>query len=141
MFKNSRAFMVQMKKRLKTNPKRKVERSLERATNLVRNEAVESIMRGAKSGGTVTRYNPRREHQVSAAGEPPASDTGFLVSQISSEVKMSANGGTGTVTSAAPYSSALEFGTTNMAARPFMQPALRKSRNKIERIFKREGIV
>lgn len=141
MFKNRKSFLIQMEKRLKTNARRKVERSLQRSTNLVRNEAVESIMRGSKSGPTVTRYQPRREHQVSAAGEAPASDTGFLVSQISSEVKMDQTGGLGSVVSAAPYSVALEFGTTNMGARPFLQPALRKSKNKIERIFKQEGIV
>ena len=43
----------------------------------------------------------------------------------------------GQIISAAPYSKALEFGTTQMTERPFMQPALEKNRRKIERMFKK----
>ncbi|OUW99072.1 MAG: hypothetical protein CBD88_01240 [Flavobacteriales bacterium TMED228] len=141
MFKNGKSFLVRMEKRLKNNAKKNVQRALVRSTNEVRNQAVESIMRGSKSGGAVIRYNPRREHIRSAGGEAPASDTGFLVSQISTEVKMSTTGGVGSVVSAAPYSAPLEFGTSVMEARPFLQPALRKSRRKIESIFRQQGIV
>ena len=141
MFKNLKQFRLSLKKKLGTNAKMNVEKALVRATNEVRNQAVESIMRGAKSGGAVIRYNPRREHIRSAGGEAPASDTGFLVSQISTEVKMSTTGGVGSVVSAAPYSAPLEFGTSVMEARPFLQPALRKSRRKIESIFRQQGIV
>ncbi len=140
MIVNAKAFLIKMEKKLKTNPKRKVRRSMERATNLVRNEAVESILRGVKSGPTVTRYQPKRVHQTSSAGEAPASDTGFLASQISTEVRIIGKQIVGSVVSAAPYSVALEFGTTKMAPRPFLQPALKKSRQKIERIFIQEGV-
>ena len=54
---------------------------------------------------------------------------------------MSINGGVGSVVSAAPYSAPLEFGTSIMGARPFLQPALRKSRGKIQRIFASQGII
>tara|TARA_B100002052_G_C15800057_1_gene560645 strand:+ start:134 stop:559 length:426 start_codon:yes stop_codon:yes gene_type:complete len=141
MFKNAKSFLIKMEKRLKTNPKKNLRVALERATNQVRNEAVESISTGSKSGGMVVRYQPRREHIRSAAGQAPATDTGFLVSQISTEVKMTATGGIGSVVSAAPYSAPLEFGTTTMEARPFLQPALKKSRAKIQRIFSSQGIV
>ena len=46
------------------------------------NTAIENISRGAKSGETYEKYNPRRTHKASAPGEAPASDTGNLVSQI-----------------------------------------------------------
>ena len=141
MFKNAKSFLIKMEKKLKQNPKKNVRLALERATNEVRNQAVESISRGAKSGITAIRYNPRRVHTASATGQAPASDTGFLVSQISTEVKMSINGGVGSVVSAAPYSAPLEFGTSIMGARPFLQPALRKSRGKIQRIFASQGII
>ena len=39
------------------------------------------------------------------------------------------------------YAKHLEFGTTNMGERPFMQPALNKNARKIERIFKRQGLI
>jgi HK97 gp10 family phage protein len=103
-----------------------------RAANLVRNTAVSSINQGAKSGVTYTKYNPRRTHKASAAGQPPATDTGYLVSNIS--VVMDADGLGASVESRADYSSHLEFGTKNMAARPYMQPALEENRPKISRL-------
>ena len=102
------------------------------AANLVRNTAVESIVQGAKSGVTYRKYNPRRVHTASAAGEAPASDTGYLVNNIF--VNIDADGFGASVESRADYSSFLEFGTTKMAARPFMQPALEENRPKIKRL-------
>ena len=73
---------------------------------------------------------------------PPASDTGFLVSQITMDVDTKANGSVvGQIISSAPYSKPLEFGTVNMQPRPFMQPALRKNKSKILQIFKKEGVI
>ena len=106
-----------------------------RAANLVRNTAVDSILQGAKSGVTYSKYNPRRTHTASAAGEPPASDTGYLANNIF--VDMDADGLGASVESRADYSSFLEFGTTKMAARPFMQPALEENRPKIRRLAQR----
>jgi HK97 gp10 family phage protein len=103
-----------------------------RAANLVRNTAVESILQGAKSGVTYSKYNPRRTHTASAAGEPPASDTGYLANNIF--VNMDADGLGASVESRADYSSFLEFGTTKMSARPFMQPALEENRTNIKRL-------
>lgn len=106
-----------------------------RAANLVRNTAVTSIAQGAKSGVVYEKYNPRRTHRASAAGEPPASDTGYLVNNIAVDVD---NDGLGaSVESRAEYSSYLEFGTENLAARPFMQPALEENKPKIKRLAAR----
>ena len=100
-----------------------------KAGNLVRNTAVESINQGAKSGVVYEKYNPRRSHRASAAGEPPATDTGFLVQNI--RLVLDADNLGATVESGAKYSEALEFGTSTMAARPFLQPALEANRPKI----------
>jgi len=105
-----------------------------RAGNLVRNTAVQSINQGAKSGVVYDLYNPRRTHKASAAGEPPATDTGFLASNIVLDVD--ADGLGASVESRADYSSFLEFGTSKMAARPFMQPALEENKPKIKRLAK-----
>lgn len=105
-----------------------------RAGNLVRNTAVQSINQGAKSGVIYEKYNPRRTHRASAAGEPPATDTGFLVNNIA--LKVDTDGLGANVESRADYSSFLEFGTSKMAARPFMQPALEENRPKIRRLEK-----
>jgi len=114
---------------------------------LIRGEAIRSIQSGAKSGKTYKRYNPTRTHKASAPGEAPASDTGTLASSISIDVDVERNAVVGKIIAYADdgsgdnYAKHLEFGTQNMSARPFMQPALRKSRRKINQIFKREGVI
>jgi len=118
----------------------KVEEYITRGTMMVQNTAKESILKGG-TGRTYEKYNPRRTHVASAPNQPPASDTGFLVSNITMNVKKEVNGVVvGQVISSAPYSQALEFGTTTMTERPFMQPALQKNKNKIEALF-RKGII
>lgn len=93
----------------------------------VEREAKESILNGEKTG----RIYKRRTvvHRASAPGEAPASDTGRLVNSINAEVVSSgfeatvkAGGG------AVKYARMLEFGTSKMAARPFMFPALERSK-------------
>ena len=105
-----------------------------KAGNMVRNTAVESIQRGSKDGKVYQKYIPRRTHQASAEGQPPATDTGYLVQNIN--LKIDAEGLGASVESNADYSAALEFGTRKMAARPFMQPALEENRPKIRRLVK-----
>ena len=105
-----------------------------KAGNLVRSTAVESISQGAKSGVTYELYNPRRTHKSSAAGEPPATDTGYLVNNIFLNVDPDGLGVS--VESRAEYSGFLEFGTSKMAARPFMQPALEENKPKIRKLEK-----
>ena len=72
---------------------------------------------------------PKRKHKSSAPGEPPASVTGFLVSNI--KWFIDGDGLGGEVRSRAFYSKFLEFGTSKMLPRPFMFPALEKNRQKI----------
>ena len=102
---------------------------------LVFNTAKESIQRGVKSGIVYEKYNPRRTHKASAAGQVPASDTGFLANNIF--VNIDVDGLGVSVESRAEYSNFLEFGTSQMAARPFMQPALEQNKPKINRLAKR----
>ena len=105
------------------------------ATDLVRNDVLRSLQSGSKRGITYIKSSPSRVHVASAPGEAPATDTGFLASNVYKEVEN--KGLTGIVESRAPYSSDLEFGTTKIAPRPFMQPALEENRNKIRRLFQR----
>ena len=98
---------------------------------LIRGEAIRSIQSGAKSGKTYKRYNPTRTHKASAPGEAPASDTGFLVSNI----RVKDQKDFVEVRSEASYSKFLEYGTSKMLARPFMFPASEKSKPKIAEIL------
>ena len=103
-------------------------RAVNSAATNTRNTAVVSILQNSRSGPQVTRYNPKRTIRVSAEGDPPASDSGFLANNIS--VKIDADGFGASVLSNADYSEFLEFGTIKMAARPFMQPALEENKKK-----------
>jgi HK97 gp10 family phage protein len=140
---NRGEFFKKLERRLGIVPIKNAERACYKAANLVKNEAVKSILGGAKTGKTSKKYNPNRTHTASAPGESPASDTGALAKGIFAEVKTSkaAKEVAGIVRATAPYSAHLEFGTRNMAARPYLQPALDKSAQRIIGIFKKEGII
>ena len=135
--KNLKRFLDKLEKRIVTNPEKHLKGLVARSTLIVEGHAKQSIASGSPSGRTYTRGGI--SHTASAAGQPPATDTGFLVSNITSRVKTEGNEVIGQIIASAPYAKPLEFGTTNMSARPFMQPALNKNRAKINRIFKKGG--
>lgn len=139
--KNLKSFNKRLEKRLRKDAMTQIKANVTRGVMLVRNTAVEEIQRGTKTGETYELYSPRRTHTSSAPGEFPATDTGFLVSQISTDVHTKGNSVVGQIISSAPYSKHLEFGTTKMSARPFMQPSLEKNKRKIREIFKKGGYV
>ena len=138
--KNLKAFQKKLKKRLVDNPEKTVDDLITRSTLLVEGTVKQSIQSGG-TGITYQLYNPRRQHTASAEGEPPASDTGFLVNSVSSKVKREGKSVVGQIIASAPYAGFLEFGTSNIRPRPFMQPALEKNRPRIRRIFKDGGYI
>jgi HK97 gp10 family phage protein len=86
--------------------------------------------------GTVyEHYKPyRRTHQASAPGQPPASDIGNLASHIT--YSTSRRGLEGRVGTNVVYGKFLEFGTKNMAARPWLWPAYEaRKRGVIQRLI------
>ena len=97
------------------------------------NTAKQSIQSHGSSGRTYEKYKPRRTHTASAEGNPPNSDTGFLVSNIALVFDIDQLGVS--VESRADYSGFLEFGTSKMQARPYLQPALEENKPKIRRKF------
>ena len=99
-------------------------KALYEAGELVRADAAASIKEGAISGPG---------HIPSQPGQPPNADTHQLdlsIDTVLSPTKLSVS-----IISKAPYSAALEFGTSKMAARPFLRPALRRHRNRLVRGF------
>jgi HK97 gp10 family phage protein len=95
------------------------------SADAIRAEAFRSISAGSVSGAG---------HVPSAPGQPPNRDTGNLQSKLKSVPTgpLSAE-----VRSEAEYAAPLEFGTSNMAARPYMRPArdkeLEPSRRRLAR--------
>lgn len=88
-------------------------------------EAQISITNGAVSG---------KGHVPSRPGEPPNQDTGVLANNIETvlvaplRVEVSSN---------APYAAALEYGTSKMAERPYMRPAVAKKRKEVVDLVRR----
>jgi len=138
--KNLKAFQNKLKKRIVENPEKELLNLVQRSTSLVEETVLDSIRSGG-TGITYQKYNPRREHTASAQGEPPATDTGFLINSVTSTVKKDKGEVVGQIIASAPYAKFLEFGTSNILPRPFMQPALERNRPKIKRIFKEGGYV
>lgn len=101
---------------------------LQRGVEAVRDEAVSLILSGPKTGRIYRRGGV--SHQASAPGEPPASDTGQLVNSIITSVdtgKLTGSVGFGT-----EYAKFLNYGTRNIAPRPFAIPALVNKKEEIE---------
>ena len=115
--------------RLKTQSEDYYKIMIAYAVNEVRNQALLGIQRTPKTGKTYKRKN--KTHTASSAGNPPAIDGGTLVNSIKYEYDMAKDIFRGEVSASTAYAADLEFGTVKMAARPFMQPALEKSRTKI----------
>ena len=93
----------------------------------IRNKIVTAVQRGPKSGRTYQKSNPRRTHQASAPGQPPATDTGRLVASIYMDIDPM----TATVGSRLVYAQYLEYGTRKMAARPIWVPTANTEGDKL----------
>lgn len=73
------------------------------------------VQQGARTGRIYKRGDI--SHQASAPGEPPKSDTGFLVAHIRGFVELRL---VAVLEAATAYARHLEFGTSKMGSRPFM---------------------
>lgn len=73
--------------------------------------------------GVVHPTGHRPPHRASAPGEPPASDTGRLLSSIGHRIRVE-DTLVAQVFADARYATYLELGTSKMAPRPFLRPAL-----------------
>lgn len=117
-----KAHVARLKRIQGPEMERRVGRALFAGGNLVQVDAQISLTAGAVSG---------KNHVPSLPGEAPNQDTGVLGNNIETILKLESDGPVVEVSSNAPYSRALEEGTSRMAARPFMQPALDRNRKKV----------
>jgi hypothetical protein len=111
----------------------RIDAAMDIAAEVVATEARKNIQRSPRGGRTYEKYNPRRTHKASAAGEAPATDTGNLARSITTVVNYQNKTFTLRASSQlAPYARALEYGdmSRNLAPRPFMRPALVAKRDK-----------
>lgn len=94
-------------------------------------EAVQGIQRGPATGAV--RPDGSR---ASAPGEYPMSDTGRLANSVVANLPTSGNISTEVGTNV-QYGRYLEFGTTRMAARPWLLPSFNKAKAGVEAKLKR----
>lgn len=88
--------------------------------------AIAGIAGGPKSGRT---YGG---HTASAPGQYPATDTGRLVGSVRMEMPQVGNV-IGRVGTAVAYGPMLEFGTSRMAARPWLLPSFERAKIGVEK--------
>lgn len=120
-----KALSARLKRLTSPEAQRQIGAALFAAGQEIEIEAALSITNGAVSG---------KGHVPSAPGQPPNADTHVLDRSIETNqvaplrVEVSAN---------APYAVPLEFGTSKMAARPFMGPAAQRKRKEVTALVRR----
>lgn len=110
---------------LKSKAEAETARAVRATAQAIRNDAIISVKSHLSAGNVYTRGTVK--HVASKPGSPPNQDRGTLTRNI--RVTMN-DDLTADVSSNAPYSAALEFGTSNIDARPFMTPAVEGQRVK-----------
>lgn len=99
-----------------------------RGVETIREEATSLMQNSPRSGRIYRRRGVT--HKASGPGEPPAPDTGNLIRNI--ETSVDAQKLTGNVNFGTNYSRHLEYGTVNMAPRPFARPAVEHKKAAIQ---------
>lgn len=104
--------------------------AVQESTLRLHEQAVKIVSENA-GGSAAIRYNPRRNVTVSKPGDAPHTDTGRLRQSI----KFNYQDGVGNVGSNLKYAAWLEFGTEDMAPRPWLSTAITETTKDIANIF------
>jgi len=112
-----------------------------RAANALRNAELE-ILKGQRSGRVYRKPHTKKStYTASAPGEAPARRTGALRLNWITGVDTKSNSGKGAVSIVAylesntPYSGILEYGSSKMAPRPYVEKIKEQAKPEIERIM------
>lgn len=109
------------------------------AVNEVRNTVLDTLS-GSRSGRTYKVPGTGRTYTASAPGEPPAQRLGELRGSIKTSVGGEGRTVIGMVGTDKIQGKMLEFGTRNMAARPWLKVSFDKSLDKIKSILSRKWL-
>jgi len=104
------------------------------AVNEVRNVTLDTLS-GSRSGRTYKVPGTGRTYTASAPGEPPAQATAELRQNIKTSVGSEGKTVVGMVGTDKIQGKMTEFGTVNMAARPWLRISFEKAMPKIRGIF------
>ncbi|HUV56286.1 MAG TPA: hypothetical protein VMV84_03555 [Dehalococcoidales bacterium] len=109
------------------------------AVNVVRNQALETLS-GSRSGRTYQVPGTRRYYTASAPGEPPAQATSQLRQSIKTSVEGEGRTVIGMVGTNKIQGKMTEFGTRNMAPRPWLRISFEKALSKVKSILSRKWL-
>lgn len=109
------------------------------AVNVVRNTVLETLS-GKRSGITYHVPGTRRTYTASAPGQPPAQATGQLRQLIKTSVKSEGKKIIGAVGTDAKHGKPLEYGTKNMAPRPWLRVSFEKALPQVKSILSRKWL-
>lgn len=112
--------------RLTPNTNREIQKAIGVVLLRIASEAQMLISRGGRSGMIYRRRSIT--HQASAAGEPPKTDRGTLVRNITVQTDPDGLGGNAGSRDAAAHGRWLELGTSRIDPRPWLVPTFEKLR-------------
>jgi len=109
---------------------------MDEAVNEVRNNTLKKLS-GNRTGRQYKVPGTSRTYTASAPGEPPAQRLGELRQSIKSVIETKGKKIIGSVGTDKVQGLMTEFGTKNMAPRPWLKPSFDESKDKIISIFNR----
>lgn len=109
------------------------------AANELRNTVLETLT-GKRTGRIYRVPGTSRTYTASSPGEPPAIVTAELRQSVKASTEGNGRAVIGKVKATAKHALPLEFGTRNMAARPFMKPSFDKALPSIKTILSRKWL-
>lgn len=104
------------------------------ATNKVRNVVLDTLS-GRRTGRIYNVPNTKKKYTASAPGEPPAQATARLRGSVKAKVMSKGREVIGVVGTLLDYGKMLEYGTINMAPRPWLRISFEKALPKIKSIL------
>jgi len=107
------------------------------AVNEVRNTVLETLS-GNRTGRTYYVPGTRKRYTASAPGEPPAVATAELKQSVKTSIGTEGRTVVGVVGTDTIQGKMTEFGTKNMAARPWLRISFEKALPKIKSILSRK---
>ena len=107
------------------------------AVQVVRTQVLETLSGSRKADPSRIYYVPgtRRKYQASSPGQPPATATAELRQNIKTAVKGEGKTVVGRVGTDKIQGLMTEFGTKNMAARPWLRISFEKATDKVKSIL------
>ena len=126
-------------KEIIANLEKEGRKRMSEVVNEVRNVTIETLS-GGRSGRQYRIPGTQKYYTASSPGEPPAVATAELRQSVSTEVVGDGRNTVGMVGTDKNYGKMLEYGTSKMAARPWLFKSFQKASDKIKSILSRKYI-